>query len=144
MDKKEEELPPNILMFGDAEVVRDNQAYVVKDLYFADPKSGDIRFTMTHTTLHSGQQTTGHSHGGSKEDRDELFRFEGGNGIMLLGGNAVFVKPGMYVFVPRETFHKVININTDAELIFTTYYGGKLVRPDRLKRSAVLKEDYED
>lgn len=131
--EEEEEYPPNVLRFSDAEEIRNTKDYVVKDLYFPNEK-GDIVFTTTITNLHPGRQTMGHAH----DDHHEIYQFQQGNGLILLNAYAVHVKPGMYILVPKNTHHKVINTST-VEMTFLTFFPSNLVRPEKITKSSLIR-----
>lgn len=131
----EDENPPNVLTItSDAELIRDNTNYSVSDMYFPD-ETGNIAFTVTFTKLHSSKQTLGHRH----EDNNELYTFTKGQGIILLNSKAIWIKPNMFVLVPKNVFHKVVNMSSSEDLVFFTYFPDHLKRPDKIKKTSLLR-----
>jgi len=56
------------------------------------------------------------------EDNDQFFRFEAGQGKVIIDGNEYDVKDGDAVIVPAHAEHNVINIsNTESLKLYTIY-----------------------
>lgn len=56
------------------------------------------------------------------KDRDQFFRFEYGNGAVIINGIRRIVKDGSGVMVPAGATHNVINISDKLKLKFYTIY----------------------
>lgn len=56
------------------------------------------------------------------EDNDQFFRFEAGNGKVIIDGNEYEVSDGSAVVVPAGAEHNVINLSSDKELKLYTIY----------------------
>jgi mannose-6-phosphate isomerase-like protein (cupin superfamily) len=56
------------------------------------------------------------------EDNDQFFRFESGEGRVLIDGNVYDVKDGSAVVVPAGAEHNVVNTSGDRELKLYTIY----------------------
>lgn len=56
------------------------------------------------------------------ETVDQFFRFETGEGKVVMDGEEALVKNGMAVIVPAGTQHNVINTSADKELKLYTIY----------------------
>ena len=56
------------------------------------------------------------------ETVDQFFRFEAGEGKVVMNGEEALVKNGMAVIVPAGTQHKVVNTSADKELKLYTIY----------------------
>lgn len=115
--------PPNVLPIDAGEVVLNNDRYTVRDFEIKD-NAGNIIFTITITNLKNGQQTRGHLH----QEGPEIFYFQRGRGLMLLKTDAINIKPGLHVGVPKGIFHKVI-ASANEDMLYTTYFQGPLNRP---------------
>lgn len=109
------------------EIVDNNTYHIVdmelKDLY------GMVKQTISRTTLYPNKTTRGHMH----EEHDETYHFIKGNGMILLqrsDSNSLFhIEPETWIYVPKKTFHMVINISTNEDLEFETVYPGPSDRP---------------
>jgi len=55
-------------------------------------------------------------------DNDQFFRFEAGNGKVIIDGNEYDVADGDAVVVPAGAEHNVINVSGDKELKLYTIY----------------------
>lgn len=55
-------------------------------------------------------------------DNDQFFRFESGQGKVIIDGNEYIVKDGDAVVIPAGAEHNVINTSTDQELKMYTIY----------------------
>ena len=66
--------------------------------------------------------------GNSHQEGTELFYFQTGRGLMLLKTNAINVKPGYFIGIPKGVFHKVI-ASANEDMLFLTYFPGPLNRP---------------
>lgn len=67
-------------------------------------------------SLKPGEEIGEEVHGG-----DQFFRFEGGEGKVVLGGVEQTVKDGDAVVVPASLRHNVINTGTEALKLYTIY-----------------------
>jgi len=56
------------------------------------------------------------------EDNDQFFRFEKGEGKVIIDGNEYQVSDGFAVVVPAGAQHNVINTSADSELKLYTIY----------------------
>ena len=119
------ELPDNIKMLKDAEVIYDTEDYQTAELPFPDP-TGRTAFTVTLTRLRPGKQTRGHR----PPKYVEWYVFQRGSGWVLLHNKAFEVKPNMCILVPVDVWVKVINTSSTDELVFMTCYPGNWERPD--------------
>lgn len=115
--------PPNVIPLDAGEIVRNNERYVVRDLEVKD-NAGNVIWTITITNLKNGQQTLGHLH----QEGAEIFYFQKGRGLMLLKTDAINIKPGLHVGVPKGIFHKVI-ASANEDMLYMTYFNGPLNRP---------------
>ena len=55
-------------------------------------------------------------------DRDQFFRFEQGEGVVIIDGNRHNVKDGSGTIVPAGAKHNVVNTSKTAELKLYTFY----------------------
>jgi mannose-6-phosphate isomerase-like protein (cupin superfamily) len=101
--------PPAIARSETWHVVRDDDRYVVRDAL-----SG--RFTVSETRLYAGKETRGHSH-----PHDEVYYFQSGSGVFIVGGEARDVGAGDVGYVPPGAFHQV---RADTELVFLCFFEG--------------------
>ena len=115
----------------DALLIVDSDIYEIRDLYLKDSK-GLTRFTISKTVLRAGRSTRGHAHN-NEGDKDEVYHFQQGSGIMLLQSpgisEAKFVEAGSIQLVQKGIFHQVINTGMATDLVFLTYYAGDARRP---------------
>ncbi|MFQ6105629.1 MAG: cupin domain-containing protein [Candidatus Hydrothermarchaeaceae archaeon] len=88
-----------------AEIVKSDDRYDVYDI-----KMDNLVASMT--VLHSGKETTGHSH-----DADEVYFFVEGGGKIQLGDEKQEVARNDIILIHRGCFHKVFN-NSSSDLIF--------------------------
>ena len=56
------------------------------------------------------------------EDNDQFFRFEKGNGKVIIDGNEYVVADGDAVVVPAGAEHNVINLSNEGDLKLYTIY----------------------
>jgi mannose-6-phosphate isomerase-like protein (cupin superfamily) len=56
------------------------------------------------------------------ETVDQFFRFEAGEGKVVMNGEEALVKNGMAVIIPAGTQHNVVNTSADKELKLYTIY----------------------
>jgi len=78
---------------------------------------------------------------------DQFFRFESGEGVVVIDGKRHTVKGGSGVIVPRGAKHNVINTSKTKKLKLYTIYSppehkDKVVR--KTKKSAVAREEHFD
>ncbi len=57
------------------------------------------------------------------QDNDQFFRFEKGNGKVIIDENEYLVSDGSSVIVPKGSKHNIINTSTTDFLKFYTIYG---------------------
>jgi mannose-6-phosphate isomerase-like protein (cupin superfamily) len=81
------------------------------------------------------------------DDVDQFFRFEEGEGIVVIDGTKHVVKDGSGVIVPSGAKHNVINTSTTKTLKLYTIYSppehlDKVVR--KTKQEAIAKEEHFD
>ena len=56
------------------------------------------------------------------QDKDQFFRFESGEGKVIMNGEESIVKDGFVAIIPAGTQHNVINTSSDKELKLYTIY----------------------
>jgi len=56
------------------------------------------------------------------QENDQFFRFESGEGKVIIDGNEYLVKDGDAVVIPSGAKHNIINTNSDKELKMYTIY----------------------
>lgn len=56
-------------------------------------------------------------------DNDQFFRFEAGEGKVIIDSNEYDVRDGDVVVIPAGAEHNIINISADSELKMYTIYG---------------------
>jgi len=81
------------------------------------------------------------------DDIDQFFRFESGEGKVVIDGVEHIVTDGSGVIVPAGALHNVINISTDSDLKLYTIYSppehqDKVVR--HTKEAALASEEHFD
>jgi mannose-6-phosphate isomerase-like protein (cupin superfamily) len=114
-------------------------------------KNADFRrvlYTGKHSqlvlmSLEPGEEIGEEAH----EDRDQFFRFEGGEGSVFIDGVEHRVKDGNGVIVPAGAKHNVVNTSKRAKLRLYTIYSPPehkdgVVR--RTKRDAMANEEHFD
>lgn len=89
------------------QIIKDNSVYLLED------NQALSNLVLSKTTLHVGQETTGHFHSGV----EEIYFFQSGQGRMTVGNNDYQVVGGDIILIPDGDFHKVFNLGTD-DLIF--------------------------
>ncbi len=94
-------------------------------------------------SLKAGEEIGEETH----SDVDQFFRFEQGQGKVVIDGKENTVKDGDAVIVPAGAKHNVINISKDTELKLYTIYSppehqDKTVR--KTKKEALEKEEHFD
>lgn len=90
------------------DIVKDNETYTIID-------NTDLKeLTVSTTTLHPGQETTGHSHDGI----EEVYTFLSGHGTMIIDKEEHYAETGKTFIIPDGAFHKVINKSDDQDLFF--------------------------
>ena len=94
-------------------------------------------------SLKAGEEIGEETH----SDVDQFFRFEQGQGKVVIDGKENTVKDGDAVIVPAGAKHNVINVSKDAELKLYTIYSppehqDKTVR--KTKKEALEKEEHFD
>ncbi|MDD1712028.1 MAG: cupin domain-containing protein [Methanoregulaceae archaeon] len=81
------------------------------------------------------------------DDVDQFFRFEEGDGVVIIDGTKHTVKNGIGVIVPSGAKHNVVNTSKTADLKLYTIYSppehrDKVVRKTR--QEAIAKEEHFD
>ena len=81
------------------------------------------------------------------DDVDQFFRFEAGEGMVVIDGTKHVVKDGSGVIVPSGAKHNVINTSKTVDLKLYTIYSppehqDKVVR--KTKKEAMAKEEHYD
>ena len=81
------------------------------------------------------------------DDVDQFFRFEEGDGVVIIDGTKHTVKNGIGVIVPSGAKHNVVNTSKTADLKLYTIYSppehrDKIVRKTR--QEAIAKEEHFD
>ncbi len=81
------------------------------------------------------------------DDVDQFFRFEEGDGVVVIDGTKHVVKDGSGVIVPSGAKHNVINTSNTKNLKLYTIYSppehlDKVVR--KTKQEAIAKEEHFD
>ncbi len=83
-----------------------------------------VLYTSTHMQLVLMSLLPGEEIGlETHEENDQFFRFEQGEGKVIIGETEYTVTDGDVVIVPMGTSHNVINISSSIELKFYTIYG---------------------
>ena len=109
----------------DAELIYDTPNYQTRELSFPD-QTGRTAFSITITRVRPGGQTRGHSH----PELVEFYQIQRGEGLVLLGNQATFVKPPMCILNQVDVYVKIINTSATDDLVFMTYMNGRYGRPD--------------
>ena len=82
-----------------------------------------VLYTGKHTQLVLMSLAPGTEIGSEiHKDNDQFFRFESGNGKVVIDGNEYIVSDGSAVIVPARTEHNVINTSKDTALKMYTLY----------------------
>lgn len=89
------------------QVIKDNLVYLLEDNKILN------NLVLSKTTLHVGQETTGHFHNGV----EEVYFFQSGKGKMIVGNDNYQVAAKDIIIIPDGDFHKVFNTGSD-DLIF--------------------------
>lgn len=125
----EQEQVSYILTAQDADLIMENNAFKVRDMYFVG-NDGFVKWTKSITNLRAGMQTRGHSH----PDKDEKCRIEMGECFVIIEGKSHRVKAGHEILIERGSHHKVINISTNEECVFVNEFPGHLIRPGFVRK----------
>ena len=88
--------------------VKDNEVYTIVD------NTELNALTVSTTSLHPGQETSGHAHPGI----EEVYTFLNGHGIMQIDEEEYPAEKGKTFTIPDGAFHKVYNNSTDEDLLF--------------------------
>jgi len=88
--------------------VKDNEVYTIVDNTDLDA------LTVSTTTLHPSQETSGHSHPGI----EEVYTFLSGTGVMQIDEEEFPAEKGKTFTIPDGSFHKVYNNSSDEDLLF--------------------------
>lgn len=82
-----------------------------------------VLYTGKHTQLVLMSLAPGTEIGSEiHKDNDQFFRFESGNGKVVIDGNEYIVSDGSAVIVPARSEHNVINTSKDTALKMYTLY----------------------
>ena len=88
--------------------VKDNEVYTIVD-------NTDLeQLTVSTTTLHPDQETSGHAHPGI----EEVYTFLSGKGVMQIDDEEFPAEKGKTFTIPDGAFHKVYNSSSDEDLLF--------------------------
>jgi len=88
--------------------VKENEVYTVID----NTELNEL--TVSTTTLHPNQETSGHSHDGI----EEVYTFLSGTGIMQIDDKEFPAEKGKTFTISNGAFHKVYNNSADEDLLF--------------------------
>ena len=88
--------------------VKDNEVYTIVDNTDLDA------LTVSTTTLHPDQETSGHAHPGI----EEVYTFLSGTGVMQIDEEEFKAEKGKTFTIPDGAFHKVYNNSSDEDLLF--------------------------
>jgi len=88
--------------------VKDNEVYTIVDNTDLDA------LTVSTTTLHPTQETSGHTHPGI----EEVYTFLNGTGIIQIDDEEFSAERGKTFTIPDGAFHKVYNNSSDEDLLF--------------------------
>lgn len=92
----------------DGNIVKDNEVYTIVD-------NTDLKqLTVSTTTLHPGQHTSGHSHPGI----EEVYTFLSGEGTMEIDDEKFEASAGKTFTIKDGAFHKVYNSSEEEDLFF--------------------------
>lgn len=92
--------------------VKDNKVYTVVD-------NTDLNgLTVSTTTLHPLQETSGHAHPGI----EEVYTFLSGSGIMQINDQEFPAEKGKTFTIADGAFHKVYNNSSDEDLLFVCVF----------------------
>ena len=92
--------------------VKDNDVYTIVD-------NTDLNaLTVSTTTLHPDQETSGHSHPGI----EEVYTFLSGTGVMQIDQEEFKAEKGKTFTIPDGAFHKVYNNSSDEDLLFVCVF----------------------
>jgi len=89
-------------------IVKQNDTYTIVD----NTELNEL--TVSTTTLHPGQETSGHSHPGI----EEVYTFLSGKGFIEIDNEKHKVKEGQTFTIKDGVFHKVYNSSSDQDLFF--------------------------
>jgi len=92
----------------DGNIVKQNDTYTIVD----NTELNEL--TVSTTTLHPGQETSGHSHPGI----EEVYTFLSGKGFIEIDNEKHKVKEGQTFTIKDGVFHKVYNSSSDQDLFF--------------------------
>lgn len=128
--EQEQQLPPNIRLLSDAQIIYNNSSYEVRELTFPD-QTGRTAWSMTICRLKPSSQTRGHSN----PELVEFYTFVRGEGLVMIKNMAYFCKPPMCISVNPDEWIKIINTSSTTDLVFQTYLNGRYKRPDVSRKS---------
>lgn len=78
------------------------------------------------------------------EDNDQFFRFEGGEGKVLIDGNEYAVRDGDAIIVPAGARHNVVNISAAEDLKMYTIYSPAHHKDGTIHESKAHAEAHEE
>ena len=109
------------------EIVK-NDTYEIVDMELKD-MYGFVKQTISRTVLYPNKHTRGHMH----NDQDETYYFIKGTGLIILQGEDLnkihHIEPETWLYIPKKTFHMVMNLSKNEDLEFLTVYPGESQRP---------------
>lgn len=95
--------------------VKKNEVYTIVD------NTELNQLTVSTTTLHPSQETSGHDHPGI----EEVYTFLSGTGVMQIGDEEFKAEKGKTFTIPDGAFHKVYNNSSDEDLLFICVFNNR-------------------
>ena len=120
----------------------DIETQTIKNNYFRKVLFTGYHSQLVLMTLKPGEEIGSEVH----EENDQFFRFEEGNGKVVINGEEFLVKDGDAVVVPAGSEHNIINLSkTEALKLYTIYSpahhpGGTI---HKTKEEAMEAEEHE-
>ena len=109
------------------EIVK-NDTYEIVDMELKD-MYGFVKQTISRTVLYPNKHTRGHVH----DIQDETYYFIRGTGLIILQGEDLnkihHIEPETWLYIPKKTFHMVMNLSKNEDLEFLTVFPGESQRP---------------
>jgi len=99
----------------DGNTIRDNDTYRVID------NTSLEEMTISTTSLHPKQSTSGHSH----EDQEEVYHFLSGSGLIMIDNVQHVAEAGKTFTIAAGAYHRVENTSAHDDLAFFCVFGGK-------------------
>ena len=117
----------------------------LQDMAMTNDDFRRVVFTAPHSQLVLMCLRPHEEIGTEVHDVDQLFRIEGGHGVVIVGGAAHQVGPGAGIVVPAGTEHNVVNESSTDCLRLTTVYSPPVHRDGIVHRTrAEALADEED